>query len=334
MIDVSGNNLLSIINNILDFSKIESGQINLEEIPVNLHSEIENVFYILRLKAREKGNALKLDISEDVPSYFNGDPLRIRQVVLNLMNNANKFTTNGEIVLSVENMGNEDKGVKKLKFCVTDTGIGISKEEKDILFKEYAQANSSTSRKYGGSGLGLAISKNLVKLMGGDIGVESEKGLGSTFWFTIIVKEHISDQALILEEKDIQAQDYKTTDLKILLVEDNPNNQTLESKILNQLGYKYDMAGNGMEAVDKFMKNAYDLILMDIQMPEMDGLEATEVIRKIEAESKPEKVVKIIAITAFASDYNKQECIEAGMDDFLVKPFKISELQSIIASGD
>jgi len=330
MIDISGNNLLSIINNILDFSKIESGQITLEKIPINIHSEIENVFLMLRIKAREKGNVLKMNLDKDVPLLILGDPLRLRQVILNLVNNANKFTTKGEIKVSVENLGKTDDGLCKLRFCVSDTGIGISKEEKDHLFKEYAQANTSTSRKYGGSGLGLAISKNLIKLMGGDIGVESEKGVGSKFWFTILAGKEISAKALIEENKEPDNEKSKPSELKILLVEDNPTNQNLESKILNQIGYKFDMAGNGMEAVEMFMKNTYDVILMDIQMPEMDGLEATEVIRKIEAESKPDKAVKIIAITAFASDYNKKECIAAGMDNFLTKPFKVSELESAI----
>lgn len=320
----SGENLLQIINDILDFSKIESGQIHFENINFELRGLINNVFQLMRFKAEEQGIELKFHISERIPEILNGDPLRISQILMNLVNNAIKFTHHGQVALDVEMLDNEGQSIRVL-FKVTDTGIGISEEGKQLLFKEYSQSELSISRKYGGTGLGLAISKNLVSLMHGEIGVESELGKGSEFWVRLPLKESV-----LLSETEKDWVEIVPQSLKILLAEDNVVNQKVTSLTLRHHGYACDIASNGNEAFNKHKNNPYDLIFMDMQMPEVDGLEATRMIREFEQTRPSIRPAYIVALTANYFAEEKHLCYTAGMDNFLSKPFSEVELRQIL----
>ena len=292
--------LLTLINDILDFSKIESGQVKLENITFNLYKEIDDITRLLSLKAKEKRLKMITEIHHSVPKFINGDPLRLKQIIINLINNAIKFTPSGSITLKINKLRqqNRKRGSKikhvKLIFHVIDTGVGISEEGKSRLFKVFSQTESSTSRKYGGTGLGLAISKNLSKMMHGEIGVESEEGVGSKFWFTAEF-ERSKGTPKEMEEKFEKEQKTKNI-LNILLVEDNVINQKVALFNLKKLGHNVDVAGNGKIAFEKFKKNKYDLILMDVLMPVMDGVEATHKIREFEKNTNAPKSINIIAI--------------------------------------
>ena len=337
IINISGNNLLSIINDILDFSKIESDQVDLENITFNIYKEIDDIMKLLSLKAKEKRLDIKTEIHHSVPKFIKGDPLRLKQIIINLINNAIKFTHSGSITLKVKkfqqkNRKNDNRSkIIKLIFNVIDTGIGISEEGKSRLFKAFSQTDSSTSRIYGGTGLGLAISKNLSKMMHGEIGVESEEGLGSNFWFTAEF-EKSEDTSIEIEEKI--EKEYKTKNiLNILLVEDNLINQKVAIFSLKKLGHKVDLAENGKIAFEKFKKNKYDLILMDVLMPVMDGVEATHKIREFEKATHAHKRIQIIAMTAVALKGEREKLIAEGMDDFISKPFKPEELMKMLSSS-
>ncbi len=332
IIESSGENLLTIINDILDYSKIEAGRIELENIPIKLRAEISNVIKILQIQADRKGLPLYVNIDDDVPDYLMGDPVRLKQIIINLVNNAIKFTDAGEIRLKVEKQAiNGSKA--HLLFKVTDTGIGISEEGKQRLFKSFSQVDKSTTRKFGGTGLGLAISKNLSEMMGGEIGIESELGKGSTFWFTVVLniteeevfkKENSNDNLNEIKQK-------LKIKLNILLAEDNAINQKVALVNLNNLGHHTDIAKNGVEAVEKFSENNYDLIFMDIQMPEMDGIEATKKIREIEKTRNVSRKIPIIAMTANTMEGDKEKYLQSGMNDYVSKPFKQNELVTIFS---
>ncbi len=332
IIESSGENLLTIINDILDYSKIEAGRIELEKIPFDLVQEVNNVVKILQIQADRKGLPIKINMDEDVPRYLLGDPVRVKQILINLINNAIKFTEEGEINVSVENQGVTQK-TAHLLFKVSDTGIGISEEGKKRLFQSFSQVDKSTTRKFGGTGLGLAISKNLCEMMGGEIGVESEEGVGSTFWFTL--KLEITDKEtfdLSHKQENINLMKEKVKmKLNILLAEDNPINQKVAVVNLNNMGHEVDVAKNGKEAVEKFLQNKYDLVFMDIQMPEMDGIEATKKIREIENERKVSRKIPIIAMTANTMEGDREKYLQAGMNDYVSKPFKQNELVSIFS---
>ncbi len=328
IITTSGENLLQIINDILDFSKIESGQIQLENIDFKLNNIINNVYQLMRFKAEENGINFTCQISKDIPLMLSGDPLRITQILINLVNNAIKFTKHGCVDLSVELIEKSGEAVRII-FIIKDTGIGISEEGKLLLFKEFSQSENSISRKYGGTGLGLAISKNLVNLMGGEIGVESELNKGSEFWFRLPLRESKS----ILAKPPCHAESVPK-DLKILLAEDNIINQKVAKLTLKQFGLECDVAMDGSEAFNLFRKKAYDLVLMDIQMPVVDGLQATELIRLYEKEQTITIPAYVVAITANAMSENKQCCLSVGMNDFLSKPFSEIELKQILLAAD
>lgn len=323
IITYSGENLLQIINDILDFSKIESGQIQFESIDFEIKTIVKNLYQLLKFKAEEKGIEFSFTIDGNVPPILVGDPLRISQVLINLANNAIKFTEKGSVNINIEFVDRSNQAVRIL-FRVTDTGIGISDEGKYLLFKEFSQTESSISRKYGGTGLGLAISKNLVNLMNGEIGVESELNKGSEFWFRLPLKE--SEVTFNADELN----GVLLPKLKILLAEDNIINQKVAILTLKQLGYECDIAFNGSEALEKYKNNGYDLILMDLQMPETDGLQATFLIRDYEEAQQIAHPAYVVALTANALAENKQMCFNAGMDNFLGKPFTESELRQII----
>ena len=319
----SGENLMSIINDILDFSKIESGQIQFESISFQLKEMVENVYQLLRFKAEEKGINFSYIIDKNVPSVLCGDPLRISQILMNLANNAIKFTHQGKVEIRVE-LIDEYNQASRILFRVIDTGIGISEDGKQVLFKEFHQTESSMSRRYGGTGLGLAISKNLVNLMNGEINVVSEEGKGSEFYFRITLKKST------LEEGEKELHYHLPKNIKILVAEDNLINQKVFGLSLKQLGYTCDIAQNGQEAYDMHIANQYDIIFMDMQMPEKDGLEATAMIRNYEKENTNFPVAYIAAVTANSLNKGKNDCITSGMNNFLSKPFSEKELLTIL----
>lgn len=327
IINVSGNNLLTIIDDILDLSRIETGQLKLEHTPYTLLNEINEVKSLLRNKARGKGIELNTVIDERMPDELIGDKVRLKQIIINLTNNALKYTKEGSVSINVEPI-RMDKTKGLFKFSVIDTGIGISEEDKFKLFQAFSQIDSTTTRKYGGTGLGLVIAKNLTNLMNGEIGVESKVGEGSTFWFT--AELGISKTAKKVVAPKIDEVKPKNELLSILLVEDNLLNQKFATATLKKEGHEIHIAENGKVAVNLFKENKYDLILMDIQMPVMDGLEATSEIRKIEENRSEKKPIKIIAITAYVMERDRKMCIAAGMNEYLAKPFKPKELVRLI----
>jgi len=318
----SGQALLTIINDILDFSRIESGKIDLECHPFTLSSCIEEAVNLISTLALEKGLKLHFDAEGEIPEAIAGDESRIRQVLVNLLSNAVKFTQEGEIEVKAKASKLADDNYE-IQFSVRDTGIGISQETMDRLFQPFSQADASTSRKYGGTGLGLAISKRLVELMGGRIWVKSGEDKGSTFHFTIMARRSIIpvNKALpILTHRDMPKHNRERS---ILLAEDNTVNQRMAILMLKKLGYKADNVANGREALAALESKSYDLILMDVQMPEMDGLQATREIRKRWPVGGP----KIVALTAHAIAGDREKCLEAGMDDYLCKPINLEDLK-------
>ncbi|RNC84458.1 MAG: response regulator [Balneola sp.] len=456
----SGDNLLGIINNILDYAKIESGKFDLEEVEFSVAYLVEDVLDLVSATDIGKKIELLYDIEDHVPDYVFGDSTRIQQVLVNLTRNALKFTEEGEVLITIDLEEETGDDALSLRFKVKDTGIGIEHSKQEKLFKSFSQIDASTTRKFGGTGLGLAISKRLVDLMGGDISVESEQGVGSTFTFSIPLKKSEKEfnpfQSATLEDRnvfilddtdtnliilkkqcekvgmkvttfsdsesfissipklkdfdlgivdmhmpnkngiqvaeeirkmyskldlplvllssimDLKGEEWKAlfnlsltkpikqtllfhklervflnqikkedsdekeskkpvkiaSDLKILLAEDNPINQKVAGKMLNRFGLSCDVVGNGVEAVQMCKMIAYDLVLMDMEMPEMDGVEATKMIHKIESEIP--KLPIIIAMTANAMEEDRKKCLDAGMKDFLPKPVKLSDMQEVL----
>lgn len=327
VIRVSGEALLTVINDILDFSKVESGKLEFENSNFQIKNLIDEAIGIVNLQANAKGDTLKTQLDPNVPLWVSGDPSRIRQVLINLLMNAVKFTEFGSIELNVKLIQKDEASQQiMLLFSVIDTGIGMDQNVRDKLFQPFSQGDASTSRKYGGTGLGLAISKRLVELMHGEIGVESHVGQGSKFWFKLPLKEAQPENENddIEEQQNTQRLQQKQS-ARILLVDDVATNVQVGLRILNRLGYHADAVGNGFEAVQAIRFVPYDLILMDCQMPEMDGYEATKSIRKM----KNHKInrVPIIAMTAHALKGDKEKCLAAGMDDYISKPIDLKEIE-------
>lgn len=322
----SGQGLLVIINDILDFSKIEANKIELECQPFYLGRCVREALDIVGIAAFEKGLKTSYLIEKDTPEIILGDSTRIRQVLVNLLNNAVKFTNKGEVTVLVSSRKLE--GIShEIHFEVKDTGIGIPDEKKNRLFQSFSQVDASTTRKHGGTGLGLAISKRLVELMGGRIWVDSEVGVGSIFHFTIRVEPTICKPAEFNQLSSLDLAHPANHDLQILLAEDNTVNQMVTQKMLNKLGYRADVAANGIEVLRALEQKAYDVILMDLQMPEMDGLEATRIIRR----RWPDKL-RIIAMTASALVGDREMCLAAGMDGYISKPVTFEELHAALQS--
>jgi two-component system, sensor histidine kinase and response regulator len=318
----SGHALLSIINDILDFSRIERGKIDLECHPFTLSFCIEEALNLISPLALEKGLKLHYVPEGDIPETIAGDKSRICQVLVNLLSNAVKFTQEGEIEVKAKAFRLADDNYE-IEFSVKDTGIGISQETLGRLFQPFSQADASTSRKYGGTGLGLAISKRLVELMGGRIWVESGEGRGSAFYFTIVAKRSTNPPNKALPVLTHIDEPEQTRERSILLAEDNTVNQRMAILMLKKLGYNADKVANGTEVLLALESKFYDLILMDVQMPEMDGLQATREIRRRWPSGGP----KIVALTAHAIAGDREKCLEAGMDDYLCKPINLDDLK-------
>lgn len=329
VIQNSGRGLLTIINDILDFSKIEAGGVTLEKIPFSLPRTIKDVIRLLSFKANEKNLYLKSFIDENIPADLIGDPTRLKQILINLINNALKFTETGGVECKIQCLNKDNKEVH-LKIEVIDTGQGIKDEDKDKLFKAFSQANASINRTHGGTGLGLNISRNLVQLMGGKIDFTSEYTKGSNFFFDI--KLGIAEVQSNSKSKEAKKADLTEIHekLHVLLADDNIVNQKVAKINLANLGHKVDLVQDGKEAVDLFCQNSYDLIFMDIQMPVMDGLEATRQIRSIEKEMNAVNEIPIIAMSASNENSDKKLFLENGMTDILSKPFKPVELEEVI----
>jgi len=319
---IASKHLLSIINNVLDISKIEAGELTLEDEHFSLDNSVDNVMSIMSSRAEEKGIYLRSEFSEEIHQAVIGDQLRIEQVLINLVGNAVKFTTKGGITIksSLLNNGTDEQ---KIRIAVSDTGVGMDENYLKNVFKKFSQEDRSVSRKYGGTGLGLAITYELIQLMGGTIEVESEKNSGTTFSVIVTLKK--SDTCRI-EIKEDANEAISLNGLKILLVEDNELNRLVAQNTFKYHDCFVEEAVNGLDAIDKLKKNKFDIILMDIQMPEMDGLEATE---KIRTELKIE--TPIIALTANAFKSEVEKCKLAGMNDYLTKPFEEISLLKLIS---
>ena len=319
----SGDALLEVINDILDFSKIENGKTELERQPFELESCIEGCIDLVAATATEKGLNLTYRIDDSVPKVIVGDPTRIRQILTNLVSNAVKFTKNGDIIVFVSS-GEIEGERHQLNFAVSDTGIGIPQSSLDKLFQPFSQVDMSTTRKFGGTGLGLAISKRLVDLMGGRIWAESQLGKGSVFHVTLPVE--VSSVCITKpKEESPQSKSSFQADMRILLAEDNIVNQKVLRQMLQKLGYVADVAANGIEVLRMLELQPYDLVLMDMQMPEMDGFEATKEIRK-----RWPNGPMIIALTAYALEGDRERCLESGVDDYISKPVKMEGLRTVL----
>ncbi|MEN8906248.1 MAG: PAS domain S-box protein [Clostridiales bacterium] len=324
--------LLKIINDVLDFSKIEAKKLLVENINFNFNETIKNLMKSHKIKADEKNIQLNLNLKNDIPKELIGDPTRITQILNNLLSNALKFTENGTVSLIIEK-SKSDKNNIFLKFTISDTGIGISANEKHKLFKSFSQLDGSIVRKYGGTGLGLVISKKLVEIMNGEIWFDSIKNKGTNFYFTLKMSLHTNESikeitSISIDNTSVNLPENKSN---FLIVEDDIMNQKVLTQMLNLRNYNIHIANNGIEAVDKFSKNNYHLILMDIKMPFMDGFEATKLIRSFEkTNNKPQ--TPIIAITANAIEHERQKSFEIGINEFISKPISLNILYETIDS--
>lgn len=331
ILDFSGKTLLSLIDDVLDFSKIEAGKIEFESIEFELDKLIDVIMESFKASASKKGIELVNSIDENTRNTLIGDPARLTQILNNLVSNALKFTEDGEVKLAVETVGDYDDAVR-LRFSVIDTGIGIEEDRLDTIFESFTQASQNTKRLFGGTGLGLTISKQLTELQGGQITVESEEGKGSTFMVEITF-----DKAVDKSEVEEVVQKENTSDgntgLKVLLAEDNVVNQKVMIRFLERWNIEMVVVNNGLEVLEAMQDHHFDVILMDLQMPKMDGYEATEQIRKLDDPYK--RKTPIIALTAAALTEVREKVYAAGMNDFVTKPFNPEELeQKLFAYAD
>ncbi len=328
-VHTSAESLLSILNDILDFSKIDAGRLDLEQVSFNLHDMVRQTVGLFTAQAGGKGIALKLDLAPDLPREALGDPIRLRQVLTNLLSNAMKFTSAGAIAVHVGLAATSARvpGRLDLHFSVADSGVGIPADKLDMIFSPFSQADSSITRRFGGTGLGLAIAQRLVAMMDGRIWVESQPGQGSTFQFVVALRQAEPPKGVVAPMARSEG-----GGAHVLVAEDTPVNQRLAQTLLSKRGYRVSLANDGVEALDKCQAESFALVLMDMQMPNMDGLEATEKIRAYEkANGQPR--VPIVAMTANAMEVDRQRCLEAGMDGFISKPFRADELLALVAQS-
>jgi CheY-like chemotaxis protein len=323
----SAESLLTVLNDVLDFSKIDAGRLEMEVVPFSPQNLLDEIIGIYSSIAAQKGIELNWRATGNLPQMLLGDPARLRQVLTNLISNALKFTERGSVTITVAAEGPPTNARQWIGFSVTDTGIGIAQDKLDHIFSPFSQADSSTTRRFGGTGLGLAIAARLVELMGSQLGVDSQPGHGSTFHFGVVFgigaspepAEPLPMPATIAAGRPLP---------RILLVEDTPVNQRLGQALLGKRGYRVSLAADGLEALAAFDRERFDLILMDMQMPNMDGLEATRRIRDREQPGRTR--VPIIALTANAMQIDRERCLAAGMDDFVAKPFRADEMFAVI----
>ncbi len=324
----SGGILLTVINDVLDYSKIEAGHMGINSAPFNLKVMFEEVINLFSMAAGGKGVDLTYRCKPKVPQNVIGDSGRIRQIVSNLLSNAIKFTSEGDISLHVD--CDEHNGeIVTIRVKVEDSGIGIEQEQLPMVFDKFTQADSSTTRKYGGTGLGLAISKQFVTLMGGEIGVESKLGEGSTFWFSLPLPIDAGARLEIDEGETFEAGvPPKSFNLRVLVAEDQPVNQFVTKLMLEKIGCQVELVSNGREAIEMHTARPYDVVFMDCQMPGMDGFEATDAIRRMDNENA--RRIPIIAMTAHALKEDRERCLEAGMNDYISKPVKLETISATL----
>ena len=330
---MSGEALLTIINDILDFSKMEAGSMRLENAPHDFTRAVSEVTKLLGAQANAKHLDLVVESQHDVPIWLIGDAGRVRQVLVNLVGNAIKFTERGQVRIDVQQVGGLT-GTGCVRCSITDTGTGIVGDKLPLLFQKFTQADGSTTRRYGGTGLGLAISSQLIQLMGGDIGVESQVGRGSMFWFTLPLPsaEQLAGSVAGAAPDATGTVDDAAVGLAhgvALVAEDSRTNQMLASLMLNRLGWRVDVVSTGTEAVAVYQQTSYDVVFMDCHMPGMDGFQATAEIRRLEASSN--RRVPIIATTASVLPEERARCLSVGMDDFVAKPIHLRDLKRALA---
>lgn len=325
---LSGETLLHLINDILDFSKIEAGRLELEPLPFNPREVGEGALSLLQERAREKGLLIKTEFSPELPTNVLGDPARLRQILVNLIGNAVKFTEQGEISLRCH-VVKLRSGKVWLRYEVSDTGPGMDAAMAPLLFQPFIQADVSTTRKYGGSGLGLSISRRLAELMNGQLDVITALGEGSTFWLEAPFEVLAVSEATLVPDASAATETEASAVIRgrVLVAEDNAVNQLVASATLQRLGCRVDIVANGCEAVEAIKRQPYDLLFLDCHMPEMDGFEAC---RSIRAQESAGHRLPIIAMTASALKGDREKCLEAGMDDYLPKPVRLNDLRSAI----
>jgi signal transduction histidine kinase/ActR/RegA family two-component response regulator len=325
----SGESLLTLVNDILDFSKIEAGKLTLELVDFDLRPLLDEAIGVMILRAAEKNIEMTCAMAADVPSLLRGAPDRLRQILINLVDNAVKLTNQGSVTVGVS-LVHETATDVVLRFSVRDTGIGIPADKLGLLFNSFTQVDGSTTRRFCGTGLGLAISKQLAELMGGDIGVNSEDSVGSEFWFTVRFDKQSPDE--VAKQSPATRPTLRRmprTNVRVLVAEDNITNQQVAMGILRKLGLRADAVANGREALEALRLVPYDLVLMDVQMPEMDGLEATRAVRAPGSGILNCKI-PIIAMTAHALQGDREQCLAAGMDDYIAKPVTPAELSVLL----
>ena len=333
----SGDALMTIIDDILDFSKIEARKLDLVEEAFRLDAVIQGVVDLLQHKAAAREIDLVVNIAPDVPHALIGDPGRLRQILMNLVGNGLKFTDEGSITIAVNRLDSPPAAPALIEMSVTDTGIGMTPEQQSQLFQAFMQVDSSTTRRFGGTGLGLAICKRLVELMGGQIGVESEQGVGSRFWLRLPMRMALTQEVPPAEDEGARAESVPGGSAdgvkpRILVVEDNEVNARMAIMMLEKHGYSAEVARDGEEGVDRFASGVYDAVLMDCHMPRMDGYEATRAIREIEASTTWERPrCRIIAMTANVMSGERERCLESGMDDYVSKPLRAKALTEALA---